>query len=635
MQKFILKRYARRALVIVFGFLFVTVAFRYDWFVLLDRVGYDLGLSARPRTDSESDVIVVAIDKYSRDVCFPPPEFPISAHVAEHAEVVRRLARAGARVIVLDILFDQLDPRLDVGPFVSAVGEAGNVILASVIEKRALKTSNAGLSIQEEHLALPAESIPPSLYTPGLVNMPLDSDQIVRRGYSGRRFQGKWIRSIPAAIAASSSDLGIKHVEPGSDFNINYSSPGSGFVTITYADILEGESWEHLVDGKIALIGVTENSISDIYKAPISGIPGATRGKMLPGVVILAYATQTLLRDGIISSTPKSLSFLFAMLIVLGSAFIGFGRRLAWSLGIAAALLVGALACGIAFTACGISVLPTGKLIAAALVTSVAGIIVNYWYTRIVSAEQEEELEEISTDLRAAKKIQQNLQPEAMPSLPGLEIAGFQIPCKAIGGDYYDVIVLDDAKLVILIADVSGKGISGALLMSNLQSSFRRLVIETASPSNLVKDLNAIASEVFSEGRFVTLFCGILDLASAKLSHCNAGHLPPLVCRADGEIVQFPVGGPPLGVLPVFDWPEVETQLQSEDLLFLYTDGLWEAAVERTGDQFGKDRIIDYMRTNRGMKPDLFNRQIVRTVQRFTGSEHLDDDITLLTLKVL
>jgi sigma-B regulation protein RsbU (phosphoserine phosphatase) len=242
---------------------------------------------------------------------------------------------------------------------------------------------------------------------------------------------------------------------------------------------------------------------------------------------------------------------------------------------------------------------------------------------------------EISSDLRAAHQIQQNLQPEAMPSVPGVDIAGFQIPCKAVGGDYYDVLALDGEKIALLIADVSGKGISGALLMSNLQSSVRRLAPEGDSPAGLVTRLNAIASEVFTEGRFVTFFYGVLDPATKKFSYSNAGHLPPLVCRMGSETVELSRGGPPLGVLPSFKWEESEIEIQSGDVLFLYTDGLWEAAIEKTGEQFGKDRIVEFLKVNHGMPPGTFNQEIVKAAQRFTGSQHLDDDITLLTIKFL
>jgi CHASE2 domain-containing sensor protein len=542
---------------------------------------------------------------------------------------------AGAKLIAFDILFDQLSPDLDLNPFVSAMDSADALILAAVIERRCLSVKQTSATISEERLALPSEGIPSSLYGVGLVNMPLDNDQTVRRAYYGREFQGGWLSSMPAAIAAASLGTDVPGRSSGEPFYIDYSSPAKGFEVVTYADLLEEETWRDLVHDRIALVGVIENSLSDIYRVPVAGLTDGSRSKMLPGVFILAYAAQTLITGNLITTMGFGPSLLLGSLIVLIGSLVASGRRLALSIGLILAILVGIFACGIGIIAAGFTILPTAKLLTAVLVSAATGILLSYWATRLKSAEQEEELMEISSDLRTAHQIQQNLQPEEMPSVPGVEIAGFQIPCKAIGGDYYDVLALGDEKLALLIGDVSGKGISGALLMSNLQSSVRRLAPENHSPSELVSKLNTIASEVFTEGRFVTFCYGILDLTSKKFSCCNAGHLPPLIHRTDGTIVELSRGGPPLGVIPAFTWEGSEIQLKSGDTLFLYTDGLWEAAIEKTGEQFGKERIVEFLKVNHVMAPEAFNQEIVRVTQSFTGSEHLDDDITLLTLKIL
>jgi serine/threonine protein phosphatase PrpC len=425
---------------------------------------------------------------------------------------------------------------------------------------------------------------------------------------------------MPAAIAAASLGTDMPGRRSGEPFYIDYSSPEKGFEVITYADLLKGDSWRDLVRDRIALIGVIENSVSDIYRVPVAGLQDESSSKMLPGVFILAYAAQTLITRNLITTMGFGPSLLLGSLMVLIGSVVVSGRRLALGVGLILAILVGIFVCGVGVIAMGLTILPTAKLLTAVLVSAAVGILLSYWATRLKSAEQEEELMEISSDLKTAHQIQQNLQPEEMPSVPGVEIAGFQIPCKAIGGDYYDVLDLGDERIALLIGDVSGKGISGALLMSNLQSSVRRLASENDSPAELIIKLNTIAADVFTEGRFVTFCYGILDLKSKKFSCCNAGHLPPLV---------------PLGVIPSFTWEGSEIKLESGDTLFLYTDGLWEAAIEKTGEQFGKERIVEFLKVNHGMTPEAFNQEIVRVTQSFTGSEHLEDDITLLTIKIL
>jgi CHASE2 domain-containing sensor protein len=635
MRRLIINRVVRTTAAAVVGVLFSVLALQYDWFASLDRSIYDLGLNARSETGSGTEIVVVAIDKYSRDHVFPPPEFPISAHLPVHSRAVRRLMDADPKLIAFDILFDQLSPDLDIDPFVSALDSAGAVTLAAVIERRSLSVRQTSATIREERLALPSEGIPQELYGVGIVNMPLDPDQTVRRAYYGREFHGKWFPSMAAAIAAAAKGTDFSGRTVREPFYIDYSSPAKGFRVITYTDLFESDDWRDLVCGRVVLIGVTENSLSDVYNVPVAGLQDGGRSRMLPGVFILAYAAQTLVTGNLISPMGFGPSLLLGSLVVLIGSVVASGRRLALSVGLILAVLVGVFVGGVAVIAAGLIILPTAKFLTALLVTAAAGVLLSYWGTRLKSAEQEEELMEISSDLRTAHQIQQNLQPEEMPSVPGVEIAGLQIPCKAIGGDYYDVLPLGEDKLALLVGDVSGKGISGALLMSNLQSSVRRLAPEEHSPAELVIKLNTIASDVFTEGRFVTFCYGVLDLRNKRFKCCNAGHLPPLLHRVDGTITELSRGGPPLGVIPSFTWEDSETELKSGDVLFLYTDGLWEAAIEKTGEQFGKERIVAFMKQNHRMAPEAFNREIVRVTQSFTGSEHLDDDITLLTLKIL
>jgi len=634
MLKLLLNPLVRVGLVVSLGILFAFLCFQYQWFTLLDLKVYDLGLNVRPQTDSQSDVVIIAIDRYSRENSFEPPQFPISNHIHEHSRVIERLAEAGARVVAFDVLFDQLDPQLDLTPFVSALRKAKNVILASVIQKESLKINGerSSISLKEERMILPSQRILSSLYNVGLVNMPVGSDQVARQCYYGKEFQGEWYPSLPAAVFAAflgKPAPALKAVEP---FYIDYSS---GLATIRYADILEKEGWQDVVKGRIALIGVTENGLSDSYSSPVSGLGGTSLSKRLPGVIILAYAAETLLRNSMIAALPRSLSFFLSILVIVGSSFLGLGKRLMLNLTLMIILTVILLVCGIALTALNVTILPTGKLIAATLFAMATGILLNYSYTKLKSFEQESKLEEISSDLRLAREIQQKLQPERIPVMEDVEVSGLQIPCKEIGGDYYDVIDLKERKLALVIADVSGKGISGALVMSNLQSAVRGLAPRVLSPSKLAEELNSVVSKVSTTGRFVTFFYGILDLSTRKFSYCNAGHTYPVLCRASGETSELSEGGLFLGPFPQATWQESQIQLESGDLLFLYTDGVTEAAITKTEEQFGEQRLVGYLKANLTQKTEAVNKQIVKTLQNFTGQEEFEDDLTILTLKIL
>ena len=635
MLRLLLNPLVRLGLILSPGILFVFLCFQYQWFTLLDLEIYDLGLNVRPPAGSHSAIVIVTIDRYSRENCFQPPHFPISNHMYEHSKVIDRLTGAGAEVIAFDILFDQLDPQLDLEPFVSALCKAKNVILAGVIQKESLKIKGASISIQRVRLIFPSERIPSSLYHIGLVNMPLGPDQVARQSYYGKELQDKWYFSLPAAMVATflgSEAPDLKATEP---FYIDYSPPKSGLNTIRYADILKEEGWQNLVRGKIALIGVTENGLSDSYISPLPGLEEVSQGNTLPGVIILAYAAETLLRNNMISMLPRFLSSLLGVLLVLGCSFLALGKRLMFNLVLMTGLTILVLASGIALTALNVTILPTGKLIAITLFTLTMGVFLNYSYTKLKSLEQESKLQEISSDLRIAREIQQKLQPEKVPAIEGVEISGLQIPCKEIGGDYYDVIDLNRKKLAVLIADVSGKGISGALVMSNLQSAVRGLAPRVLSPSKLTGELNSVVSKVSTAGRFVTFFYGILDLPTKKFLYCNAGHTHPVLCRANGEIGYLSEGGLFLGPFPQATWQESEVQLKSGDLLFTYTDGVTEAARTKDDDQFGEERLVGYLKANLTQKAEAVNAQLVKTLQNFTDNEEFEDDFTVLTLKIL
>ncbi len=620
---------------VALGAVFAVLAFQYHWFDSLDLKVYDLGLSVRPALEGEPEVVVVSLDKYSRQNAFPPPEFPVSAHVDEHAAVIERLNRAGARVIAMDILFDELDPGIDVTGLSRVLGETDNVCLAAALEKRNIAMRAGGIPIAEERLVLPTGRIPADHYYAGLVNMPVDRDLAVRRSSCGRMFQGRWHPSMPAALTAAYLGEEARADEPDRTFYIDYKIPEGGLPMIPYIDVLKGEGWQSRVAGRVVVIGVTENSLSDVYEMPIRGIPGTEHGNKLAGALILAYATQTMIRASFVEHLARYYNLLIAIGLCLVVAPIALKRRFILNTGFIVVVLLGVVASGTAASALRLAILPSGLAVSAILVTAVAGLSVSYLHTRLKSQVQEEELEEISADLRKAAEIQHRLQPEGMPDVEGVEISGFQIACKAIGGDYYDVIDLGAGRVGLLIADVCGKGISAALLMSNLQSNFRQLAPSAASPRELVCDLNKIACRVFSEGRFVTLLYAILDVPNRRFTYCSAGHMPPLLCSAGGGVTQLERGGIMIGPFPDFDWEEHCVDLERGDLVFMYTDGLSEATDLRTEEMFDERLIEEYLRENCGKSPHDIIQGIVQAARSFSRSERLEDDITLLSAKLV
>jgi sigma-B regulation protein RsbU (phosphoserine phosphatase) len=142
-------------------------------------------------------------------------------------------------------------------------------------------------------------------------------------------------------------------------------------------------------------------------------------------------------------------------------------------------------------------------------------------------------------------------------------------------------------------------------------------------------------AQIATPGRFVTLFYGVLDLPTKKFLYGNAGHNYPILCRADGETIELSEGGLFLGPFPDAGWEDSEIQLASGDLLFIYTDGVTEAAIQKTDEQFGEERLKTYLTENCSKSPGQVNRSLIGRLKDFSRSDQFDDDVTILTLKIL
>lgn len=243
------------------------------------------------------------------------------------------------------------------------------------------------------------------------------------------------------------------------------------------------------------------------------------------------------------------------------------------------------------------------------------------------------EKQRLEKDLELAKKIQQNLLPSKLPKMKSFEIAAYNQAAKQVGGDYYDAIRLDDSRVLISIGDVSGKGAQAALLMANLQAfqkSISKLNNELIDASNLLNDL---VSENTTDGRFITFFWGILNDETKHFESVNMGHNPPLLIR-DGKIRKLKLGGMLLGVMPTLAPYKNEVhELQKDDILILFTDGITEAMNEKY-QEYSDERLEKLSSELKVESADEALRIILDDVKTFTGSTEQSDDITILVVKV-
>jgi sigma-B regulation protein RsbU (phosphoserine phosphatase) len=241
-------------------------------------------------------------------------------------------------------------------------------------------------------------------------------------------------------------------------------------------------------------------------------------------------------------------------------------------------------------------------------------------------------LQEQEREIAEAKAIQERLLPREIPQVAGYEIASSWQSAEAVGGDYFDVLSLGGDTLGLCIADVAGKGIPAALLMSNLQAAVRGLSSPSLGPDLLCNSLNSLVCRNTNTDRFITLFYAQLDVASRRLRYVNAGHNAPVVMHADGSHKRLQEGGGVLGVFEEQSYTLGTVQLTPNDRLVLFTDGVTEASNPQ-GEEFGDQRLSSLLEEHRALPAAALREKIAVAISEFSGG-HLTDDATLLVLAV-
>jgi sigma-B regulation protein RsbU (phosphoserine phosphatase) len=264
------------------------------------------------------------------------------------------------------------------------------------------------------------------------------------------------------------------------------------------------------------------------------------------------------------------------------------------------------------------------------VMANVAAIRIDH--ARLAEVEQQERM--IAKELQQAGDIQRRLLPTVIPEEPTLEIAAFHVPCRTVGGDYYDFFRRSDGSLVLIVADVAGKGMPAALIMSSLQSKVHVLFEDFQDMAATVTRLNRLMKENCPDNRFITFFASLYDPNTGLLTYSNAGHNPPLVVRRSGEVVKLKDGGMLLGLLAKTSYSAHTVQLEDGDVLALFTDGVSEAEKPGVDDEFGEKRIIDLMVQLRDQPSAAILDAIKAAVVEFSGTNvSAADDFTLLIAK--
>src|SRR6185436_8011927 len=210
------------------------------------------------------------------------------------------------------------------------------------------------------------------------------------------------------------------------------------------------------------------------------------------------------------------------------------------------------------------------------------------------------------------------------PSLPALELAVHWQPATTVGGDYVSAFKIDDNRVALCVADVVGKGLPAALLMSNFQAALKSLAGSNLSSSEVATRLNQQLYANTPLHKFVTAFYGVLDVSSRRLQFTNAGHNPPILLRANGEWRRLEAGGTVLGGFEAASFSEDIVDLRAGDRLLLFTDGLTEA-VDESGEQFGEARLIQLLSQYRNCNAEQVKEIVFTAVANFCDDTFADD----------
>jgi phosphoserine phosphatase RsbU/P len=254
-------------------------------------------------------------------------------------------------------------------------------------------------------------------------------------------------------------------------------------------------------------------------------------------------------------------------------------------------------------------------------------------HTRLAEVEQAERI--LAKELEQAAEIQRRLLPTDAPLVPGVDLAGYNAPCRTVGGDYFDFLPYPDGRVAILVGDVAGKGMPAALLMSSLQARVQVLFDDPGDLAALVSRLNRIITSNCPSNRFISFFIGVLDPKNGELKYVNAGHNPPLLARKDGSVEKLDCTGLILGIMATAPYEQKICALNPGDALVLFSDGVTEACRPDIDEEFGEDRLAESFMKLRDERAKAIIEAITLQVHDFTGGMPPADDITLVIAKRL
>jgi CHASE2 domain-containing sensor protein len=678
-----------------FGLLLAAVAFAFSallaphigLFQRLELTTEDIRLRLRGERPIHPAIVTIEIEE--KTLFHYRNTWPIPRD--QYALLFNGLKNAGARVVGVDLLFigqdinnppiegnpitnDQLlaaviarDPRIINGfyfPLIEPDGHDLAPIESLTIDPRRriwqrftmplpdgvdlLHTTDVPFDMEEE--------IAESSYAVGHVGLFQDVDNTIRSlpllvNYRGRAFPALSLLMVASYLGGDWRDIRFRNNRaflpyPGGELTlpvdrhaqilINYPGPDKVFKTsairfdqvqrsIALRDSLESVGKTapmgllERVNGKVVLVcnTATTTAFADFGQTPFSQLP-------------LAYThtsvVNSMLRGDFLSKVPRE-----------GQAVLWFLLAIALAL-ILAALTPVALALTVLSTIVALLVVSWGMIAFGGQIIEVVppilmiGIIsLGHLLRGYIVRDRQRRAQE--QELAVARRIQQDLLPKSVLAVSDLEVVGANRPCFEVGGDYFDYFNLADGRIALAIADVAGKGVPAALLMSNLQAILRAECARGTDVPQVPTQANRqLMESLAGNSKFVTFFYGALDPKTRRLSYSNAGHNPPLLVRKSGAIEELGTGGLILGVFPLAEYDQGTVDLSAGDLLVLFTDGVTEA--ESRHGLYSDERLQELLLKERGRSAKDIAQAILTDVDLFSHGRHQTDDVTVVVVKV-
>jgi CHASE2 domain-containing sensor protein len=599
----------------------LAVLMRPVTWTILDNRFYSFFQAKRAAPNWQS-VAVVEIDEATRRESFSRPVFPLSGHLPEHAAVARKLAQCGARAVFFDLELSKDNFAQPPDSLAAAFREAGNIYLPL-----SLRTHSAPGGWSVTVARQPDSVLARASRGVFVVDISLDPDGTARRFRSPPFLRRLGLKTIPEELS------GFHLTTP---VPILFPSVKRPLPRVSYQEVLKGDpAATALLAGRIVFVGMSGAEAEDFVAVPgLQDLGGGITAYGLPGVDVLAATTETLVRGAPLRDASPLAVAGWLLLWCAGVVLVLPRKRPLTDVAMMAGWILLALAVTGMFHVLGNTIFPAGLLLGALLMCGAYALMATHVDTLRDLHASELRSAAMRRELALARENQERFLPKSMPELPGYGLWGVNVSSAAVSGDYYDVIYRPvENRLLLAIADVSGKGLPASLVMSNVQAALHSQAMRPDFDlAAAVGTLNTLLCRNTDAATFVTMFLGELDCASGRLRFVRAGHDLPVLVSADGSARTLDAGGVFLGMFPGMPYDVEETFFAPGDTFCLYTDGVTEAR-SPAQEEFGLERLIEILKNHRAEDAAAVGSAVRRSVEAFSGLAVQADDMTLLIVR--